>query len=295
MERRPAGDDITTHPEATLSHPLLHRLRRIWAVAGSVAFVGFIGWCLLAYRASPEARRGLDSDSLVTVTAGQDFWVFSPRTAGAHRVHLVFLSGALVDPVAYAPLLHRLAAHGYPAYLLALPWRGAFGMADGEEFLDQVRTLMDTIPGAWVVAGHSRGAKIAALLSRQPPPRQAALVLVGTTHPRDFSLAGSRLAVTKLYGTADGVAPAKTVLANAALLPSSTHWVAIEGGNHHQFGYYGFQPGDRWASISRAQQQEQTLRALLDALQAVHDAIQPPHDADTAAAVGTLTGRPTGR
>ena len=113
----------------------------------------------------------------------------------------------------------------------------------------------------------------------------------------DFSLAGSRLAVTKLYGTADGVAPAKTVLANAALLPSSTHWVAIEGGNHHQFGYYGFQPGDRWASISRAQQQEQTLRALLDALQAVHDAIQPPHDADTAAAaaVGTLTGRPTGR
>ena len=271
--KRRTLDGINTHSQATLSSPLLHRLRRIWAVAGSLAFVGFVGWCLLAYRALPEAKRGLDSDSLVTVTPGPDLWVFSPRTAGEHRVHLVFLSGALVDPVAYAPLLHQLAAHGYPVYLLALPWRGAFGKADGEEFLDQVRTLMDTIPGTWVVAGHSRGAKIAALVSRNPAPRQTALVLVGTTHPRDFSLAGSRLAVTKLYGTADGVAPAKTVLANAALLPSSTHWVAIDGGNHHQFGYYGFQPGDSWASISRAQQQEQTLRALLDALQAVRDAI----------------------
>ena len=230
-------------------------------------------WCLLAYRASPEAKRGLDSDSLVTVTPSPGVWAFTPRFAGEHRVHVVFLSGALVDPVAYAPLLHQLAAHGYPAYLVALPWRGAFGKADGEEFLDQVRTLMDTIPGTWVIAGHSRGAKIAALLSRTPSPRQAGLVLIGSTHPRDFSLAQSRLAVTKLYGTADGVAPAAKVLANAALLPPSTHWVAIEGGNHHQFGYYGFQPGDRWASISRAQQQAETLQALLDALNVVPDAI----------------------
>jgi hypothetical protein len=38
--------------------------------------------------------------------------------------------------------------------------------------------------------------------------------------------------------------------------------VRIEGGNHSQFGWYGFQPGDRWASISREEQQAVVVREL---------------------------------
>lgn len=251
----------------------LQRLRRLWAIVGSLAFVGFVGWCLLAYRAQPEAARALQSDSLVLVTAGPGSWLFTPRDTAGRRVNLVFLSGALVDPEAYAPLLHRIASHGYRTYLLALPWRGAFGKADGPEFLEQVRSLMDTVPGTWVVAGHSRGAKIAALVSQEPPPRQTALILVATTHPRDFSLAQSRLVVTKIYGTDDGVAPVSKILANRALLPATTTWVPIEGGNHHQFAAYGFQPGDSWAGIDAATQQALTLQAFLKALATAPDAI----------------------
>lgn len=245
---------------------VFQRLRRLWAIVGSLAFIGFVGWCLIAYRAKPEAAQALESDTLVTVVAGPGSWTFVPRAPSAHGVNLVFLAGALVDPRAYAPLLHEVAGRGYRAYLLALPWRGAFGRADGPEFQEEVRTLMDTVPGSWVVAGHSRGAKIAALVSLDPPPRQTALILVGSTHPRDFSLAQSRLAVTKIYGTRDGVAPAPRVLAHRALLPATTVWVAIAGGNHHQFGAYGFQPGDRRATISAAQQQALTLEAMLTAL-----------------------------
>jgi hypothetical protein len=40
----------------------------------------------------------------------------------------------------------------------------------------------------------------------------------------------------------------------------------IDGGNHSQFGCYGFQLGDHRATISRADQQAQTLQALLDSL-----------------------------
>ena len=244
------------------------RIRRVWATLGSIAFVGFLLWCLIAYRASAEARAGLITDSLVSVSAGDGLWSFAPAYPREPTVRVLFLSGALVDPEAYAPLLHALAAHGYPGYLLALPWRGAFGRADGEDFLEHVRSVVDTIPGAWVIAGHSRGAKIAALLVRQPTPRMIGLILLGSTHPRDFSLADTRLAVTKIYGTADGVAPAAKVLANASLLPVGTRWIPIEGGNHNQFGYYGFQPGDSWASISRADQQAATLGAMLLALEA---------------------------
>ncbi len=208
------------------------------------------------------------------MTAADGLWSFIPTESESGRASVAFLPGALVDPVAYAPLLHAIAAKGHPVYLFKLPWRGAFGQADGEDFLKRVRSLMEKNPGLWVAAGHSRGAKIAALLARRPPQAMTGLILIGSTHPRDFSLADTRLAVTKIYSTADGVASADDVLANAALLPASTRWVAIEGGNHHQFGYYGFQPGDHFASITRDEQQAATLTAVLSAL----DTATPPPD-----------------
>ncbi len=49
-------------------------------------------------------------------------------------------------------------------------------------------------------------------------------------------------------------------------LPPDTHDVRIDGGNHSQFGYYGFQPGDWPATITREEQQRLTLDAVLSAL-----------------------------
>ena len=201
-----------------LASPLLQRIRRIWVTLGLVAFVGFVACCLIAYRASDEASAALASDSRVTVTAADGLRRFVPAEADPAQASVVFLPGALVDPVAYAPLLHAVAAEGHPAYLFDLPWRGA---------------------------------KIAALVARRPLTAMTGLILIGSTHPRDFSLADTRLAVTKIYGIADGVASAADVRGNAVLLPASTRWIAIESGNHHQFGYYGFQPGDHFAAITR--------------------------------------------
>jgi hypothetical protein len=47
--------------------------------------------------------------------------------------------------------------------------------------------------------------------------------------------------------------------------------VPIAGGNHSQFGYYGFQLGDWPATISRADQQRLTRDALVAALRAVNE------------------------
>lgn len=56
---------------------------------------------------------------------------------------------------------------------------------------------------------------------------------------------------------------------NAALLPASTQWVKIEGGNHVQFGHYRHQLGDDAATISRAEQQTATENALTDFLRSL--------------------------
>jgi len=40
--------------------------------------------------------------------------------------------------------------------------------------------------------------------------------------------------------------------------------IRIEGGNHAQFGWYGFQLGDQAATIARVEQQQIILATLLE-------------------------------
>ena len=244
------------------------KLHRIWITTGATAGIVFIGWSLLAYRATAAARQALQSDAAVTVTEGDGSWSFTPRTPSA--AGLIFFPGGLVDPVAYAPLVHAVAAAGYPGVLVQVPMRGAFGGADSPVVV--TRALLaargHATARAWVIAGHSRGGVIAAKVARDGFPALAGLVLIGTSHPRDFSLAALTVPVTRVYGTHDTIADMDKLERTRGNLPASTRMVRIEGGNHSQFGHYGFQPLDWPAAISRDAQQAITQRAVLDALAA---------------------------
>ena len=44
-------------------------------------------------------------------------------------------------------------------------------------------------------------------------------------------------------------------------LPPDTYFIALQGANHAQFGWYGDQSGDNPATISREDQQEQIVQA----------------------------------
>jgi pimeloyl-ACP methyl ester carboxylesterase len=243
----------------------------IWATLGITAFVVFTGWSLIAYRASAEARDALASDASVTVTRDGDLWRFEPVVPSASRAGLLFVPGALVDPVAYAPLLHAVAAAGHEAVLLTLPRRGAFGGAEDPAIPGRVRAVMQRpgAPARWFVAGHSKGAVVATELAHASTGTLAGLILIGTSHPRDISLAELRIPVTKIIGTKDGLASVAEVEQNRHLLPPQTRWVRIDGGNHSQFGWYGFQPGDSRATITAAEQRKITLDAVLETLGAI--------------------------
>ena len=253
------------------------KIRRVWVRAGALAGVVFVAWSLLAYRASSEARHALKSDDRVEVTDRSDHWVFAPRQ-GAADVGLIFYAGAMVDPVAYAPLAHGVAEHGYQVLLIRLPRRGTFGGADGAAPLTRAIEATLGVPGVrrWVAAGHSRGGKVAAELVRTRAGSLVGLILIGTSHPRDFSLATSRIAVTRIFGTRDTVADVDKVLNARRNLPPDTRDIQIDGGNHSQFGHYGFQPGDWPATITRDEQQRRTLDAIVATLAAVSPASAVP-------------------
>jgi pimeloyl-ACP methyl ester carboxylesterase len=255
----------------------------------------FVAWSLVAYRANAEARVATISDSTVVNARSDGVWTFSNRRGTeAPSVGLLFFPGALVDPTAYAPLARAVAAAGIPVTLVELPRRGAFGGADDPALL--VRALGETRkpggPRRWVVAGHSRGAVAATDFAAAYPAALAGLILIGTTHPRDVDLASLSVPVTKIIGTHDGIAPERQSEANRRLLPRTTRWIRIEGGNHSQFGWYGFQPFDHFAGIEAGQQRDRMVAAILDMLREVGAALSRADDNPGPPVLTTATCHP---
>jgi pimeloyl-ACP methyl ester carboxylesterase len=84
-------------------------------------------------------------------------------------------------------------------------------------------------------------------------------------------LSDNELAVLSIYGTRDGLTSAADIDASRRRLPEDTRWIAIDGGNHAQFGSYGEQSGDNPAEISREEQQAQIISATLELLQSLSE------------------------
>ena len=239
-------------------------LRRLWIGAGLCAMI--LLWVSFQARGVDPVllRDGLH----VHVTDTAEALGFEPQGVPP-GAGLIFLPGAMVDPVAYAPLARALAERGVRVVLVKLPLRLAASQAQQAEVVRRIQLVIAEQPAvAWALAGHSRGAALAGQLALRPDLKIKRLILIGTSHPKAaaWDLAQSELAVTKIYATHDGLAAVDEVLANGRYLPPSTRWVRIEGGNHAQFGWYGPQIGDGRATISRADQQSQLIDALAVAL-----------------------------
>jgi len=244
-------------------------VRRIWIALGLTLTIVFVVWSLISYRANFEALAATAEDEDVSVLYTEGIWQFRPKI-NSKLVTLVFFPGSLVDPKAYAPLARSVAEASYNVLVVELPYRGAFGGADSPELRIRIAAALALIDEkhSVVVGGHSRGAVVATKLSAQSS-NYAGVVLIGTSHPRDEDLSKLEIPVTKIVGTHDGLATPEKVNKNANLLPDKTRWVWIEGGNHSQFGWYGFQPMDRKAHISAVEQRKIMTHAVLELLNSV--------------------------
>lgn len=230
-----------------------------WAIVST-------GWMANSFRTQNVPDSVLKANGKVGTVETDEFFEFvpaHPRTAA-----LVFLCGSGVEADAYAPLLRPIAEDGYTVTIVKLPLRFAPLESHKLGALERVRkTLTSHGSGLrWVVAGHSLGAALACRVAQNADSRVRSMVLLGTTHPKEDDLSRLAIPVTKVVATNDGVAPLTKVEANKSLLPTTTKWVRIEGGNHSQFGNYGHQLMDGKATITREEQQRIARDAILERL-----------------------------
>lgn len=245
----------------------MHWLKKRWwvVVVGIVlvAAIGFIAWGTIIPEPMPEALTAMQSDSQVIVSS--DPWItFQPADQTA-TTGLIIYPGGRVNPRAYAPLAHAIASQGYLVVIVPMPLNLAvFGSS-------RASSVIETYPDIqhWVIGGHSLGGSMAALYADKHRDQINGLSLWASYPASSNDLSDSDIYVSSIYGTLDGLATKDKIDVSRELLPLDTTWVPIEGGNHAQFGWYGDQSGDYPATISRQDQQEQILQAVLDLLQSV--------------------------
>jgi len=245
-----------------------YKVKRWWKVAVftplvlvALVLTGFSVWALTPPNPMAEADEALRSDAAVLVQMGA-FLTFQP-TGTRPEVGFIFYPGGRVDPRSYAPLARAIAEQGYLVVIPRMPLNMAvFAPARASAIIKQHVDVK-----SWVVGGHSLGGAMAANYARANSSAVRGLVLIGAYPAQSDDLSDLSLSVGVIYGTQDGLSsPAKVERARPQL-PMNSDWVLLDGANHAQFGWYGEQSGDLPATISRDQQKQGTVEAVLKVLQ----------------------------
>lgn len=223
-----------------------------------VLVIAFVLWGAFPVAPQPEALAALQSDAAVSVSL--DPWITFRPNGTAPTVGLVFYPGGRIDPRAYAPPAHRIAAAGYLVTIVPMPLNFAVLAPN------RASSVMAAFPDVrhWAVGGHSLGGAMAATFARSHPTAAEGLLLWAAYPSSGDDLSQTALSVVSLYGTLDRAAA--SVAGSRHLLPPDTVYIPIPGGDHAQFGWYG-PPGDSpGAGVTRAEQQAIAIDATVDLL-----------------------------
>lgn len=170
---------------------------------------------------------------------------------------MIFYPGAKVEYTAYLPLLHKLADQGIDCFLVKMPCNLAFL---GQNKADDVMNSYDY--EYWYMSGHSLGGAMAASYASNHLDKLEGLVLFAAYPIKE--LKSESFSVLSLYGSKDGILNMDKLETGRKYMPLDYNEICMEGGNHAGFGNYGDQKGDQKADISREEQQERAVEAILE-------------------------------
>ncbi|MGQ9856844.1 MAG: alpha/beta hydrolase [Fervidobacterium sp.] len=227
-----------------------------WAVFFlSIPIILFITWVYSPMKALPEVSEYLKSSSTIDVLIDKHIY-FIPKTT-APEVGVIIYPGGHVENKAYAPIGYRLSEKGIIAVVLEVPMN--FAIFDTEAASDVIMKFPDI---KWYVAGHSLGGVAASEFVYKYKDAVAGLILMASYPAKNISKLDFK--VLSIYASEDGLATPQKIKEKEPLLPSVTKYVLIDGGNHSQFGYYGFQKGDKQAKIKKEEQMSIIVKSIIE-------------------------------
>ena len=225
------------------------------------SLIGFVVWAQTPLGPMPEVDKALQSDSAVDVLT--DGWItFMPIESNKSTGFIIY-PGGRVHYSSYSPICRAISTRGYLTVLVPMPLNLAvFGANKANDVINSYPDIE-----VWVIGGHSLGGTMAAQFAHNNPSLIKGLILWSSYPASGDDFSTMNLAATTIHGTNDGLVSTSQIDDSLEMLPSDAIRVEITGGNHSQFGWYGDQPGDNEATISREVQQEQILNATIQLLE----------------------------
>ncbi len=221
--------------------------------AGILLFIAAFLYVNDYYHSDESVQEYLSGEGLVSATEMKEgLYLDGPGEDTA----MIFYPGAKVEYTAYLPLFHKVAEQGIDCFLMKMPCNLA---VLGQNKADKIIDSYDY--EHWYLSGHSLGGAMAASYASGHLETLDGLVLLAAYPTK--SLESENFSVVSIYGSEDGVLNMEKVKDGTAFMPADYTEVCIEGGNHAQFGDYGEQKGDNDAVISREEQQDKTVTAIL--------------------------------
>ena len=188
----------------------------------------------------------------------------------------IFVPGGLVDPHAYISLMQIIADEGIDVFILKS--EANLSIIEISKPL-KLKKEIEHIEN-WFIGGHSLGGISSQALVHNNSDAFEGLILLGVYPSEPYTLAEWDKHVLSIFSDQDQLSTPEEVEENKAFLPTAfdivdpsdfeyllindpvTFYYLIEGGNHAQFGDYGFQKGDGESSISRTEQHQLTGAAI---------------------------------
>jgi pimeloyl-ACP methyl ester carboxylesterase len=204
--------------------------------------------------ADDHALQALQSDDKVEVSEGKDI-IFRPQRKKP-SIGVILYPGGRCDARAYAPVVRPLAAAGAMVIVPNMPLRLA--VMDAGRAAKVIAEHADI--NRWIIGGHSMGGAMAAAWVYKNPGIAKGLFFLASYPSSMHAMPETDIKVAMLYGTHDFITRKSEFEASSERLPGHADFIAIEGGDHYQFG--SFANVDITATISREEQQAQTIHLL---------------------------------
>jgi hypothetical protein len=224
-----------------------------------IAIAGFAYYVSDYYHADNTALAALKSTNSYNVLNTDDSITFTP-TENNSTTGVIIYPGGKVQAESYAVIASKLAVNGYTTIIVKMPFNLAFfGVNKADDVIAKHPEII-----SWVIMGHSLGGVFASDYAVNHPDKIKGVIYLAAYPSADASNATFK--ALSIRGSLDGLTKTEDIDENKNKFPSNTTFITIEGGNHYNNGNYGVQAGDNNSTITREEQQNQTINAILEFL-----------------------------
>ena len=229
-------------------------------VVFAVVTVAFAYYISDYYHADNTAVDALESTEYYNVVNTDNSITFTP-TKNKSSTGIIFYPGGKVQAEAYSGIASKLAAKGYTTIIVKMPFNLAFF---GVNSADDVIAKHPEI-NSWVIMGHSLGGVFASEYAVNHQDKIKGIVYLAAYPSTNASNATFK--ALSIRGSLDGLTTSQKIDESKNKFPVNTTFITIPGGNHYNNGNYGPQAGDNNSTITRDEQQNETVGYIIEFLQ----------------------------